>query len=82
VFGLGWLREYHPRPGTPEFGLAHCWSSPPRGLLTRAGRVEGGFLRGFSLHDAAASNHVVPAWAKFLLFWRKTSWGRFVCRQV
>jgi hypothetical protein len=29
VLGLGWLRNYHRRPGTTGFGLTHCWDSPP-----------------------------------------------------
>jgi hypothetical protein len=82
VFGLGWLAEYHRRRGTTGFGLAHWWRRPPRGLPNRARWTEGGFLRGFSLNDAATSNHVVPAWAKFLLFGRKTNWCRFGCRQA
>jgi hypothetical protein len=53
VFGLGWLGEYHRRPGTTGFGMAHCWGSPPPGLPNRARWIEGGFFRGFSLHDAA-----------------------------
>jgi hypothetical protein len=81
VFRLGWQGEYHRRPGTTGFGLAHCWNSPPRGLPTPARWIEGGFLRGFSLNDAAASNHVVPAWAQILLFGRKTTWGRYGCAQ-
>jgi hypothetical protein len=82
VFGLGWLRKYHRRPGMTGFVLAHCWGSPPPGLPTRARWIEGGFFRGLSLHDAAPSNHLVPAWAQFLLFGRKTTWGRFGCRHA
>jgi hypothetical protein len=82
VFGLGWLGEYRRRPGTTGFGLAHYWRSPPRGLPIRARWNEGGFIPGFSLHDAAASNHVAPAWAQFLLFGRESSWGRFGGRQA
>jgi hypothetical protein len=82
VFGMGWLGEYYRRLGTIGFGLAHCWKSPPLVLPTGARWTEGGFLRGLSLNEAAASSHVVPAWAKFLLFGRKTSWGRFGCRQA
>jgi hypothetical protein len=80
VFGLGCLREYHRRPGTTLFGLVHYRSSPPRGLPNSASWTEGVFLRDFSLNDAAASNHVVPAWAQFLLFGRETSGADLIAR--
>jgi hypothetical protein len=81
VFGLGWPGEYHRRPGATVFGLAHCWSNPPPGLPTRDRWIGSGFHRGFSLHDAAASNHMVPAWAQFLLLGRKLT-GQFGCLQA
>jgi hypothetical protein len=65
VFGLVWLREYHPSPGTTGSLLTHSWGNQPRGLPTSTKLIEGGYFRGFSLHDAASSNHVVPVWPSF-----------------
>jgi hypothetical protein len=75
--GLGGVVEDPPPAPRDErvwaghmLGQPAPWSARPRMMDLR------GFFRGLSLHDAAASNHAVPAWAQFLLFGKRSGWGR------
>jgi hypothetical protein len=82
VLGVEWLRMHHRRLRTTGFMLTAQWGSPPLGPSACAGWIAGGFVRGLNLDDRAASDHVVAAWAQFLLFGRMPSWGCFGRRQA
>jgi hypothetical protein len=77
LFGTGWLEFHHRHFRTSGLALTSLWDSLPLDPSSCVGWSGCRTGRSLSLDYAAASDIVVPARAKFLLFGRSSSWSWF-----